>query len=198
VFLKKAVNDGVEGAFAAMRVADKSAIIKANAVAIKKATERAAELVGKKLVEGRFVDNPDAEWSITETTRDHLRVLVEQALTEETYPSDLAGQIEASAGFSADRAEMIARTELKNITTMANLEAWKASGVVDGKRSVLSFDHDVPDECDDASEDGVIGIDEVFSTGDDGPPYHPRCMCSLKAVMIPREELESDEGEAEP
>ena len=53
-----------------------------NERALKYAQDRAAELVGKKWVDGELVDNPKAEWSISENTREMLRADVSQAMEE--------------------------------------------------------------------------------------------------------------------
>jgi len=51
---------------------------------------RGAELVGKKWVEGKLVENPDAQWAITDTTREVLRGTVKQAFEEGWTQVDLA------------------------------------------------------------------------------------------------------------
>jgi hypothetical protein len=152
--------------------------------------QRSAELVGKRIDEdGNIIDNPDSEWSIDESTRDMLRATIEQSITDGDSADMLAQKIEDSAAFSDTRATNIARTELANAHMQGNLEGWKGSGVVIGKRSVLGSAHDIDDECDMAAEDGVIGIDETFSNGYDAPPYHPNCVCDLVPVL--------DEGDDE-
>ena len=155
------------------------------------AHNRAAELVGRKWVNGKLVDNPDARWAISETTRDGLRGMITKSYEEGKTPAQLADQIEKSFLFSEDRAEMIARTETAKASVQGSLGAWKDSGVVKGKSWQMSNDHDQDDECDTNEDDGVIGIDDTFSSGDDGPPAHPNCDC----VCIPSLEGPEDEEE---
>ena len=68
--------------------------------------------------------------------------------------------------------------------SLGGLAAAKDSGVVKTKSWLLGSEHDndqndVPDECDDAANDGEIPIDEEFSSGDQAPPNHPNCSCSV-------------------
>jgi hypothetical protein len=108
-------------------------------------------------------------------------------------------------GFDRSRAEMIARTESAYAYTEGQVEAWKQTGVVIGKKWVLS-----PDACEfceaaaDEYTDNPIGLDESFyGLGDslegalgsimgfsyrsvDGPPLHPNCRCAMIAEIDPK------------
>jgi hypothetical protein len=159
------------------------------------AAARAAELVGRKWVNGQLVDNPDARWSISQTTRDGIRDLVGRAYTDGMTPMQLKAELRSSYGFSPARAENIARTETSKASIQGALNGWRRSGLVETKESLLSDDHDVDDECDEAADDGPIPIEQDFSNGYDGPPYHPNCDCSLVAGV--REPEEDDEDEEE-
>ena len=108
-------------------------------------------------------------------------------------------------GFSRSRAEMIARTESAYAYTEGQIEAWKQTGVVVGKRWVLS--PDACEFCEAASDEygsSPIALDESFyDKGDslegssqglmgfsyrsiDGPPLHPNCRCALVAEIDSR------------
>jgi hypothetical protein len=117
---------------------------------------------------------------------------------------DIAGLIE-EYGFDSTRAEMIARTESAFAYTGGQIEAWKQTGVVVGKRWVLS-----PDACEfceaaaDEYGDNPVGLDETFYDMDDslegadggaldfsyrnvdGPPLHPNCRCAMLAEIDPK------------
>lgn len=149
-----------------------------NEQALAYAKERAAELVGKKWVGGELVDNPDAHWAITDTTRNQLQGLVSAAFEQGFTPAQLTAQVEESGVFSSARADMIASTEMARAQIKGALYTAGQVGVV-GKSSEVSGDHDQDDECDEAEDDGVIAIDDNFTPGDDGPPYHPNCNCAL-------------------
>lgn len=146
------------------------------------ATARAAELVGKKIVNGELVDNPNAHWAITDTTRQELRTIIANAFEEGMTPAQLETAVRDSFQFSAARAEMIARTEMASAHIQGSLVAATRSGVVVGKRSLLSSEHDVDDECDDNAEAGEIELTGLFPSGHAGPPFHPSCVCGMNLV----------------
>lgn len=162
------------------------------------AEDRAAEMVGKKWVSGELVDNPNAEWAITDTTRDTLKDLIKQALKDGTSTASLKAQIQDSAAFSASRAANIADTELTAAFMAANKSGWAASGLDLEKRSLLSDDHDEADECDDNANDGWIDYDTNYSSGDDGPAYHNRCHCSQVVRTKKLEDVEQPSVDNDP
>lgn len=155
----------------------------ANQRAIAYADRRAAEMVGMKWVDDELVENPDARWRIDETTRRKVRELVSEA-TEEGWAADrLADALAAHPVFGETRAEMIARTECAWADVEGNLAAYRESGMVMGKRSVLGTNenHGVWDITN--AKAGVIGLDEAFPSGHTAPPYHPNCICDLLPVL---------------
>ena len=158
-----------------------------NEKALAYAQERGAELVGKKVVDGEVVDNPKAEWSISENTRDMLRSDVSQAIEQGWSNDRLAAAIEGNHGFSPERAEMIARTETAFADCAGNMAAYQESGIVQGKEWLLGSEHDLDDECNLNQEAGVIPLDEDFPSGDPYPPSHPRCVCDYIPALIERE-----------
>ncbi len=163
-----------------------------DALTLDYAKRRAAELVGMRYTkDGELVENPNAQWAITDSTRDMLQNLVVSALDEGWSNDHLAEEIENSYAFSSSRAETIARTEIKRADMQGSLNGYKASGVVQGKSSLTSFDYDDDDECGENEDAGVIPLDEDFPSGDDAPPYHPNCRCDLIPELI--EEGENDE-----
>ncbi len=159
-----------------------------NEDAVKFAGNRSAEMIGRKLIHGELVDNPDAKWAITDTTRDGIRNLVQQAEQEGQSVEQLAKAIRESALFSADRARRIAQWELGFSANNGNLIAWKRSGAVKGKGWLLGSEHETCDECDSNVKAGVIGLDEQFPSGHPCPPAHLKCPCSMApAVNMPQQ-----------
>ena len=152
------------------------------------AKDRAAELVGKKWVNGELIDNPKAEWAITDTTRDYLRSDITQAVEEGWSQQKLIDQLIDNRAFSGERAEMIARTEMSFADQRANMIAYKESGVVVGKYWLLSTLHTEDDECDDNADQDVIDLDEAFESGDMEAPSHPSCLCDCMPVLEGEEE----------
>ena len=152
--------------------------------ALQWAQQRSAELVGRKIDEdGNIIDNPDAKWSITNSTRDMLQRTISSAVKTGDSPRQLQQRIEDSVAFGDTRASAIARTELATAHIQGNKEGWTGAGV-EQKRSALGSEHDIDDECDEAAEDGAIAMDELFSNGYDAPPYHPNCICDLLPVLV--------------
>ena len=148
-----------------------------NQKAVEYAQTRSAELVGMKNIGSKelpeWIENPNAEWSITESTREMIRSTVETATEEGWSNQRVAKALRESEGFSKDRAMMIARTETAFADSNGNMAAYRASGVVTGKEWILGSNHDLDDDCDENSEAGVIPLDEPFPSGDDCAPLHP-------------------------
>src|ERR1039458_8947354 len=143
------------------------------------ADARGAELVGMKYNQwDELVENPDAQWAITDGTRELLRGQVRQAIEEGWSTKQLSDAVQESYGFSDARAEMIGRTEIARAQAAGTMEGWKASGVCTGKYWVLGSEHGEEDECDDNLDDGTIPLDEDFSSGDEYEPAHVNCECA--------------------
>jgi hypothetical protein len=157
------------------------------------AKERAAELVGRKILEdGSVIDNPNPIYSILETTRDLLRATVAEAVESGWGTKELTDAIEGSYAFSEARAEMIARTELAAAMTQGNVEAWRNSGQVTHKRSLLGQNENHGDDDIANAEEGWIEFEEEFQSGHFAPPYHPNCCCALQP-RVGEDEEEPDE-----
>jgi hypothetical protein len=141
---------------------------------------RGAELVGMRLVDGQFVPNPNPKWAITESTRTTIRELVEEAFTEGYSPRQLRDEIEEHVAFSRDRALMVARTELARAHVRGGLDGAKAAGVAT-KRWVINPESPTApvDDCGLNATAGDIPLDSKFPSGDDGPPQHPSCQCTV-------------------
>lgn len=146
---------------------DKKLVDKTNQRAIDYAKKRAADLVT----------------DIEDSTRDMLRGLVTEAMTDNWTNQELADKIEAMGAFAPSRALTIARTEIAAADVNGNMAAYRASGVVSGKYWIKGSEHGEEDECDDNADDGVIDIDDNFSSGDDAPPAHPNCVCDVIPVV---------------
>jgi len=139
------------------------------------AKDRSAEMVGKKWVDGKLVDNPDAQWVITDSTRDELRGLVADVQSGDLKLTDLPQAIRDATAFSPERASMIARTEI-----MA------ANGP----------DDEACEICLGNADDGDIEVDAEFSSGDDAPPAHPNCECVIIPVVSDDAGDSEDDSEA--
>lgn len=173
-----------------------------NTGAVDYAAERSAEMVGMRRDElGRLVPNPNAEWQITEGTRDSIRAAVREAIEQGDSNHLLAEKISESYGFSEARAEVIARTETNRASNTGALNGYRASGVVDGKQWLTADDDLVSEEC---QENGVAGpngdgvlfdLDADYPSGDVAPPVHPNCRCAIAPFIAFTNEPETAEQE---
>jgi SPP1 gp7 family putative phage head morphogenesis protein len=168
--------------------------------AVDYARDRAAELVGMRRDElGRLVENPNAEWAITEPTRDGLRQYVADAIEQGWSNDRLASEIRDSYAFSSERAMVIARTETNLASNQGSLNGYKASGVVDGKQWLTAEDDLVSEECEangDAGPNGdgvLLDLDAEYPSGDTAPPAHPNCRCVLAPYIAAAAETTTEE-----
>ena len=140
------------------------------------AQERGAEMVGMKWVDGELVENPDATWSISATTRNQLRDAIAKAMDEGQSNAQLAKTIMEDPAFGAARANTIARSETALADVRGAAAGWIESGVVGGAE--FNASPDCCEECQD--EDGKI---VELAEPDDLDLPHPNCRCSWSAIL---------------
>ena len=196
--LQEVYKEGGNAGFAQISIAPSESMTNlVNDKAVAYAEQRSAELVGMTNIgtkeSPQWVENPDAEWAITESTRNFIRETVTTAQEEGWSTRKIAQELRESEGFSDARAKMIARTETSFADNKGNMAAYRASGVVHGKEWLCGSEHDQDDECNDNEDDGVIPLDDLFSSGDDCAPAHPNCVCTTIPSTIDIE----GEGEGE-
>lgn len=152
--------------------------------AVDYAKNRAAEMVGKRWVDGELVDNPDAEWVISDSTRDDIQRIIQQGLDDNIGKDGIADLIEQSTTFSPERAEMIANTEIGIANSQGALDGYKEArdlGIKIKKDWVA--DEDPCLDCQANEDAGSIDLDDMFPSGDDSPLAHPGCECVLSATI---------------
>lgn len=174
--------DGVQKALEQLnRDLEAKAFQLANTQAIDFAKHRGAELVGMKYVKGELVPNPSPIFSITESTRDMLRSSVTDALEKGLSNDDLMATIKKDHAFSAERAEMIARTETAIADIKGNMVAYESLGVEE-KQWLTA-----PGCCDKcgALNGKIVKINAPFVEGKylADPPLHPHCRCDVLPVI---------------
>ena len=136
---------------------------------------------------------------VGDTTIDRVARLLDKGLAEGLTVDELADRIEQK-GFDAARARTIARTESTRAYTEGQVEAWKQTGMVTGKKWLVA-----PDPCPFCEaigqEDQTKGMSDAFyKVGDSinaadgsrfvvdfdnvtGPPLHPNCRCTIVPVL---------------
>jgi hypothetical protein len=198
--LSNVASDSINQVVAQMGVNDASELVnQVNDRAVAAARERAAEMVGMRVQDdGTLIENPDAEWAITDSTRDELRRVISTGLEDNVGIDEIIDNVEAMGGFSAERAEMIAETEVRRANSSAALDAYTAAkedlSIPMKKEWLLG-----PNPCDICqanADQGPIDLDEPFQSGDDAPPGHPWCECALSPVV--QEEDAPDGAKTEP
>jgi hypothetical protein len=187
VDLSDVAADSISAVIAQMGVTDAGDLVnQVNERAVAAARDRAAEMVGKKFNdEGDLVDNPDAQWAITDATRDALKDVIANGLDDNIGIDAIIDNIEALGGFSPDRAEMIAEAEVRRANSQGALDGYTAArdnlDIPMKKEWLLG-----PNPCEICqanADQGPIDLDEPFQSGDDAPPGHPWCECALAPVV---------------
>ena len=153
--------------------------------AIDFAKQRAAELVGMRIDEdGNLTPNPNAEWSISESTREMIRDKIVEGLTEGKTPNQVQTEL-MEDGFGAKRALVISRTESAIAHNEGQMSAAQNAGVQ--FKEWLVSDSEVCDECLENQDAGRIPVEDSFPSGDDNPPLHPNCRCACQYFYEPAE-----------
>jgi SPP1 gp7 family putative phage head morphogenesis protein len=160
-----------------------------NPLAVKYAEDRAAELVGKRVLEdGTVIDNPDRRYVISDSTREMIKDYVIAAIKEGASPYEIEQGIKQHYAFSDARAETIARTETGFAYNRGAIAGYRQAGVT----QVEVIDGEDDEEC--AAANGQIwSLDEAEAD----PLAHPNCTRAFLPIMPEENDDQegSDEGE---
>ncbi|WP_157695364.1 phage minor head protein [Nakamurella panacisegetis] len=136
---------------------------------------------------------------VTYETEKQLRAALSQSVVDGKSSYELRGMVENVMGSASTmRADRIARTEVSRSQGYGDIQAWKQSGVVEGKEWFTAEDEHVCPFCDDLDHT-IVGLDDnFFDKGDtleaggqamamnydDVPscPLHVNCRCVLLPV----------------
>lgn len=174
--VEQVASEAVRGYLAQVGVTTESDLVnQINERAIEWAKERSAELVSF---------NADAEYSLVSSTREAIRQVIVDGLTENIGTDEIAANLEASFGFSADRADLIARTEISTANSMGSLIGARGARDdlgLDTKKAWSTAGDDKVDEdiCQTNEDEGPIPLDQDFQSGDESTPGHPNCRCAM-------------------
>jgi hypothetical protein len=191
-YLEAAAKEGVDVGVGQVQMTDAArAREAADRDAEEYAAKRAAELAGMKLDdEGNLEEDEGAHWALTDVMQRDLEASITQAVVEGWSPTQLAAVIEASYALSAERATIIANTELTNAQSGGTYSLWRQSGTITLVRWRVSAAHQNVDECDDAEDEGAVPLGHEFAEGVFAPRMHPFCECELE-VVDPNEAFDS-------
>jgi hypothetical protein len=149
------------------------------------AREQAASLVGKRLdKDGNIIDNPNAEYRISDTTRNDIRESIRTSLNLGEDQATASERLRAVIR-NKKRAELIAQTEAVNSFQGGLLTFGKTAGAVGKEWQSIG----AKDICAEYENEGIVDIKHLYGGRIDGPSAHPRCRCSVRLVFP--EELEN-------
>lgn len=118
---------------------------------------------------------------LDQTTHDLVATKIQEGIESGLSTKEVADSIrEWIPETYSGRAETITRTETSRMVNAAQFEAASQNGAM-GKIWVTQG---ADDECADNEDQGTIGMDESFSSGDDMPPAHPNCRCDLDFEIL--------------
>jgi SPP1 gp7 family putative phage head morphogenesis protein len=140
-----------------------------------------------------LANNAAAQWALRygydlvrgllDTTRDRLQKEIAEYVQNSQTIGQLVSRIRGDNLFGEERARMIAVTEVTRAFAAGNMEAWRASGVIERREWRTNTDELVCPVCGPLAG-RVVGLDESFDEGIDLPPAHPRCRCWVVPVVV--------------
>lgn len=115
---------------------------------------------------------------LTETTRREIGELIAAAIESGASLAELTSQISGAYSFSAVRAQVIAATETASAMGQGGMSAARAQEKTEKRWYSQGNDH-VCDDCQSNADEGWIGINDAFSSGDETIPAHVGCHCNV-------------------
>jgi hypothetical protein len=139
--------------------------------------EAAAEYASKKSAE--------LVTKINDTTRESLRGVIRYGIENQLGVSGLSNLIRDDVlEMARSRADMIAATEMNGAMAEAALRKMQKLGY-EYKQIVLS--DDACEICQENADQDPLPVDELYTSGDERPPFHPNCRCAIVAARAPEE-----------
>jgi HK97 family phage portal protein len=126
----------------------------------------------------------DGDLNIVNRTHSRVYTLVAQTIEQGDSLQTLQDTLRNDYTFSQERAVEVSRTE----TATAQGQGARAAAVAQGwdeKRWVTQGDDVVESECLMNEEAGWIKVSELFPTGAETIPQHPRCRCNVRYRLAP-------------
>jgi len=140
--------------------------------AIEYARRRAAELIGKRILDdGSIVNNPNRKWAVSDTVREQIREKVRTALAEGWAEKQLQEAIEDGPIWDT-RSDAIARTEVAFAINRGAADSYEEAGVE--KVKILDGPGCLQDGHDDTQR-GVSGEVWTLEEWEEYPVAHPNC-----------------------
>lgn len=127
--------------------------------------------------------------SVNDTTAEDLVRSINEGMDAGESTDEIQQRVSDVYGIAKDsRAVMIARTEVAASSNAGATQAYLQAGITQQEWAVVN-----PEDEDCLENDGdVETIGDAFPSGDDAPPVHPNCQCTLLPVF---DDEESDDSE---
>lgn len=140
--------------------------------------------------------------SMIQTDRDKMIDIIAQGIANgESVDKIRRNIVSTFAEYSKVQAERVTRTEVIRTSNLGTMDAWKQSGVVEGKQWLTAMDDRVDPLCAYMNGKIIMGLSknyfdkgETLEIGDHKadfsygsvktPPLHPNCRCTLLPVLI--------------
>lgn len=141
--------------------------------------------IGQKAADYAATSAAEQVSGIDATTLDDLQTVISDAIDNQLTVDQLAKQLaDEIVNMTQSRARVIARTEMSDAFAQAALD--KLNDYSIAYKQWISYS-DCCDDCGGNDDDGAIPVDDLFSSGDDAPPAHPNCRCTIAGARAPEE-----------
>lgn len=138
------------------------------------AADYAAEQAAKQVV------------GINQTTVDAIADTVANAIELQMSPADLSRDLQdLLTGWTKDRADMVARTEMAAAFGDAAVSRLSDDGI---EYMQLILSPGACPICEDIADDGPVRVSDGFAGGYDSSPIHPNCRCATVGSRPPQGE----------
>jgi SPP1 gp7 family putative phage head morphogenesis protein len=142
------------------------------------AASRGAELLGKRLVDGEWIDNPNQKWVVSDTIREQVRAKLVKAIEEGQSPGEFRASLEQELSDIDYRALMVARTETGFAYNSGALANYKDAEVT----HVEVMDGGTEGSCEDC--DALDGETWTIEEAEANPLEHPNCTRAFAPVLM--------------
>jgi len=118
--------------------------------------------------------------TVDNTTKEWLGNRIIEGKKNKLTDNEIANQIrEKISDTYKYRTERIVKTEMAEIVNRTELRT-AINNNASGKKWATAGDDRVSEACSANEDEGLVGIDAVFSSGHSRPPEHPNCRCLLE------------------
>jgi SPP1 gp7 family putative phage head morphogenesis protein len=145
--------------------------------AVEYANSRGAELLGKRLVDGVWIDTP-SKFAVSDTIRDQVRQKLVQAIDEGLSPAEFRAGLEQFFSDIDYRALMVARTETGFAYNQGALDNYREAEIT----HVEVMDGGTEGSCEEC--DVLDGQVWTVEEAEANPLEHPNCSRAFAPVLM--------------